>query len=103
MIHLLNGAIFTLELCQHYFQHLTRKKDRSEFASKHWKEQSHNNILVTKAVDCMMLDDGLEKEAEKKRIQELKRAESKKAQTLAMQIASHIDDMGCEKSKTQNG
>ena len=51
----------------------------------------------------MMLDDGLEKEAEKKRIQELKRAESKKAQTLAMQIASHIDAMGCEKTKTQNG
>ena len=77
--------------------------DRSEFASKHWKEQSHNNILITKALDCMTLDDGLEKEAERKRIHESKKAESKKAQILALQIADHIDALGCEKSKAQTG
>ena len=70
--------------------------DRSEFASKHWKEQSHNNILITKALDCMTLDDGLAELAE------LAEAESKKAQILALQIADNVDALGCEKSKTQN-
>ena len=57
----------------------------------------------------MALDDGLEKEAERKRIQEMKKAERKKAQTLALQIADRIDALGSEppktpkKSKTQNG
>ena len=44
-----------------YFQHLTRKKDKSEFAVKSWKVQSHRTNLVTKAVDSFSLDPSSDK------------------------------------------
>ena len=92
------------------FQHLTRKKDRSDTAVKSWKVQSHHNVLVTKTLDILALDPekGCTSNEEKKKYHAKKKAESERAQQLALQIASHIDSMGSEKDyrekpKTQNG
>ena len=87
------------------FQHLTSKKSKDEFAVKHWKEQSKNNNLITKSLDCMGLDysNDQEKTENKRKEHELKKANSKKAQNLALELAAHIDAIGCEKSKKENG
>ena len=84
-----------------YFQHLTRKKDKSEFAVKSWKVQSHHTNLVTKGVDAFSFDPSSDKAKkaakEKKRNQEGKKVESERAQALALEIAANIDSMGASK------
>ena len=83
---------------------MTRKKTRTEFATKTWKTSSHNNVLITKTLDCLQLDDTVtdQKRDEKEKIREQKRAESKQAQALALELASRIDSLA-EKPKHQNG
>ena len=106
-IYYINGALLIFNLAPLYFfiQHLTRKKDKTEFAMKTWKTGSHQNHLITKTLDALALDptqtDGEKEERDKMRAK--KREESKQAQALALQIASHIDTLGLEKPKVQNG
>ena len=80
-----------------YFQHLTRKKDKSEFAVKSWKVQSHRTNLVTKAVDSFSLDPSSDKA---KITPEEKKEKQERAQALALEIAANIDSLGSEKQKT---
>ena len=89
-----------MKLFSFFFQHLTRKKDKSEFAAKSWKVQSHQNVLVTKTLDCLSSKQNSEK---RKKVHDVKKAESERAQALALEIAAHFDSLGCEKSKSQNG
>ena len=91
---------------KYFFQHLTRKKDKSDLAVKSWKVQSHHNVLISKALDCLSSvnpeSNSLSLE-QKKQIQEGKMVESAKTQALALEMAAHIDAIGSEKPKTQNG
>ena len=84
-----------------YFQHLTRKKDKSEFAVKSWKVQSHHTNLVNKGVDAFSFDPSSDKAKkaakEKKKKQEGKKVESERAQALALEIAANIDSLGAAK------
>ena len=93
-----------MKLFSFFFQHLTRKKDKSEFAVKSWKVQSHHNVLVTKTLDCLTSNLTAEQTAEeKKKVHEVKKAESERAQALALEIAAHIDSMGCNTPKPPTG
>jgi len=89
------------------FQHLTRKKTRTEFATKTWKTSSHNNSLMSQTMDCFQLDEAVtdKNRDEKEKIREKKRANSKQAQALALTLASRIDTLAekTEKPKHQNG
>ena len=60
--------------------------------------------MITKTLDCLQLDDTVtdQKRDEKEKIREQKRAESKQAQALALELASRIDSLA-EKPKHQNG
>ena len=74
-------------------------------AVKSWKVQSHNNVLVSKTLDALSSvnpESTLSLE-QKKKIHEGKMEESAKTQALALEIAAHIDAIGSEKSKTQDG
>ena len=81
------------------YQHLTKKKDQSDFAVKSWKTQSHNNVLVTKTLDCLAQKSDKASVEKKKKTHEIKRIESERAQAIALEIAANIDSMGSEKPK----
>ena len=76
---------------------MTRKKDKSEFAVKSWKVQSHRTNLVTKAVDGFSMDPSSDKA---KITPEEKKEKQERAQALALEIAANIDSLGSEKQKT---
>ena len=89
-----------------YFQHLTRKKDRSDCAVASWKVQSKHNVLMTKTVEALAdMNPNAERtsQKQKKRKAEKIREQGEKTQALALQIANHIDSMGTEKSKPSDG
>ena len=88
-----------------YFQHLTRKKDRSDLAVKTWKVNQDKASLVTKTLDCLAIDEGKKcvSNEEKKKIQNAKKTESDRAQRLAEQIADHLHAMGIEEQKAKKG
>ena len=62
---------------------------------------------MTQAVDCFQLDEAVtdKNRDEKEKIREKKKADSKKAQALALTLASRIDTLAekTEKPKHQNG
>ena len=72
---------------------------------KTWKTQMHNTNLITQTVEAFTLDPTTtdETKLERERQRAMKKEESKRAQKLALEIASHIDDLGLEKPKVQNG
>ena len=72
---------------------------------KSWKVQSHHNALVTKTVNCLQIDPtkNCVSNDEKKKQFEKKKAESDRAQMLALHLANHLEDMGNEKLKTEKG
>ena len=76
---------------------MTRKKDKSEFAVKSWKVQSHRTNLVNKAVDGFSLDPSSDKV---KITAEEKKEKQERAQALALKIAANVDSLGSEKQKT---
>ena len=92
-----------MKLFSFFFQHLTRKKDKSELAVKSWKVQSHQNVLITKTLDCLSNKTSEQSKEEKKKVHEVKKAESERAQALALEIAAHIDSMGCNTPKPPTG
>ena len=70
-------------------------------AVKSWKVQSHNNVLISKTLDCLSSvnpESTLSLE-QKKKLHEDKMGECAKTQALALEIAAHIDAIGSEKSK----
>ena len=74
-------------------------------AVKSWKVQSHNNVLISKTLDCLSSvnpESTLSLE-QKKKIHENKMVESARTQAVALEIAAHIDAIGSEKPKTQTG
>ena len=87
------------------FQHLTRKKDRSDLAVKSWKVNQGKANLVTKTLECMAIDEGKKcvSNDERKKIQNAKKTESDRAQRLAEQIADHLHSMGIEEQKAKKG
>ena len=59
---------------------------------KSWKVQSHHNVLVTKTLDCLTSNLTAEQTAEeKKKVHEVKKAESERTQALALEIAANIE------------
>ena len=82
-----------------------RARQATSFQRQRNKVQSHNNVLITKTLDCLSVDpesSALSLE-QKKKINEGKMEESARTQKLALEIAAHIDAIGSEKTKPQTG
>lgn len=81
-------------------QYLVRKRNKSDKTMQDWKDKSKRQLIVTKALEALALDDSTAhmrtdeyREAAAKERQ-MKEMESKRAQALADELANTIDEAG---------